>query len=199
MSKQVNLVDDHREAWSHLIGQRKRFRGTVSRFGHKHRQGDKIKRGATLVLVDVRQLHSPNVIDHVWVDYTVELAQFGEYLRPNGVIEFEAEVSVYEKGGKHVYGTGLSTFDDIELINIKDVKLIKIPYWSKTYPALVDDEFISYIIKTRQNIASGKVVGKDPFGQLGSIKIGQGFCNRFAKTLSWRWMNLLPEKYRGVK
>lgn len=195
----LNLLDDHRSAWSHLVGQRKTFRGTISRFGHKHRQGAQIKKGATLVLTDVHQYRSKNQIDHVWIDYTPELAQFGEHLRPNGIIEFDAIVSSYVKGGKNIYGKGEGTFDDLELTDVKNVTIIKEPYFPKSYDALIDDDFISYIIKTRQNLASGKSVGKDPYGKLGTIKIGQGFCNRFAKTLSWKWINTLPKKYGGGK
>lgn len=197
MMKKLNLLDDHRGAWAPLVGKRKIFRGTVVRFGHKHRQGAKVKRGATLVLTDVHQRHSSQVIDHVWVDYTPELAQFGEHIRPKCILEFEATVAPYTKGGKNIYGKGEGTFDDLELIDLKNVKIVKEPYLPKSYPALVDDDFISYIIATHQNISSGKVVGQDPRGYLGSIKIGQGFCNRFAKRLSWQWINLLPVKYGG--
>ena len=191
-----NLLDDHRSAWSHLVGERRTFRATVARFGHKHRQGATIKKGATLLLVDVHQLHSPNQIDHAWIDYTPELASLGEHVRPNGVIEFDATVSTYTKGGKNIYGKGEGTFDDIELTDIKNAAIIKEPYFPKSYETLMDDDLVSYIIKTRQNLKTGRVVGKDSYGKLGSIKIGQGFCNRFAKTLSWKWMNQLPEKYR---
>lgn len=197
----VNLLDEHRAAWEKLIGQRKTFRGRVVRFGHKRKQGSQIKKGATLVLEDVNQKYSPNKIDHVWIDYTPELCKFGEHIRPNAIIEFDAEVSTYIKGGKNIYGKGVGTFDDIELINVDNVKIIHEPAFPKAYreQALVDDAFISYIIATKQNLARGTAVGEDPRGSLGTIRIGQGFCNRFAKTLSWRWINTLPKKYGGGK
>lgn len=192
-----NLLDEHRKAWELLVGKRKVFRGTVKRFGHKHRQGADIKRGATLLLVDVHQKHSKNVIDHVWVEYTPELAKFGEHIRPNGIIEFSAIVSTYTKGGKNIYGKGSGTFDDLELSDLKRVTIVKEPYLPKSYGAIVDDELISYAIRTHQNIKSGTSLGKDPYGVLGTIHIGQGFCNRFSKMLSWRWINELPKKYGG--
>lgn len=193
----MELLDDHRDAWSHLLGKRKIFRGQVKRFGHKHRQGANIKKGATLLLVDVHLLRSPNKIDHAWIDYTPELAIYGEHIRPNAIIEFEALVATYEKGGKNIYGKGVGTYNDLQLTDIKNVKIIKEPYLPKSYNPIVDDELLSYIIKTRQNLKQGLVVGEDPRGQLGKIRIGQGFCNKFAKMLSWRWINELPEKYGG--
>ena len=196
MSK-PNLLDDHRKAWEHLIGQRRIFRGTVSRFGHKRRQGDKIKRGATLVITDVNLFRSPNKIDHVWLDYTPEIAVLGEHIRPNAIIEFEAEVSTYIKGGKNIYCKGEGTFDDIELINIKNVKVIKEPFSPKSYELLIDENLVSYAIRARLNVQQGVILGEDPYGRLGKIRIGQGFCNKLAKKLSWRWINELPEKYGG--
>lgn len=199
MTKDIDLLDAHRDAWTHLLGQRKVFRGKIKRLGHKHRQGSDIKKGATLLLVDVHLVRSSKTIDHAWIEYTPELAQFGEHIRPNGTIEFEALVTTYVKGGKNIYGKGIGTYDDIQLTDISKVKIIKEPYLPKSYTALVDDEFVSYIIKTRQNLKQGLVVGEDPRGQLGKIRIGQGFCNKFAKTLSWKWINELPEKYGGGK
>lgn len=197
MSNNVDLLDDHRDAWSHLLGERKVFRGQVKRLGHKHRQGSTIKKGATLLLVDVHLVRSPNKIDHAWVDYTPELAILGEHIRPNAIIEFSALVTTYIKGGKNIYGKGSGTYDDLQLTDISNVKVIKEPYLPKSYAPIVDDELVSYIIKTRQNLKQGLVVGNDPRGQLGKIRIGQVFCNKFAKTLSWRWINELPEKYGG--
>ena len=95
MTKDIDLLDAHRDAWTHLLGQRKVFRGKIKRLGHKHRQGSDIKKGATLLLVDVHLVRSSKTIDHAWIEYTPELAQFGEHIRPNGTIEFEALVTKY--------------------------------------------------------------------------------------------------------
>lgn len=196
----LNLLDEHRQAWLHLLGKTKRFRGTVSRFGHKHRQGKDIKKGATLVLTDVHLVGSPNTIDHVWIDYTPNLAILGEHLRPNGIIEFEATVDSYVKGGSNIYGKGKGTFDDLGLSNIKSVKIIKEPYWTKQYDALIGDNLISYAITTHRNVKSGGlVIGKDPKGFLGSIHVGQGFANQLARFLSYRWAVELPAKYRSQR
>ena len=195
----LNLLNEERKHWAKLVGQRKTFRGSVTRFGHKHRQGADIKRGATLVLTDVHQFRSKHIIDHIWIDYTPELAIHGEHIRPNAIIEFTAEVSTYTKGGKNIYGKGVGTFDDIKLTDIQDVKIIKEPRLPKAYmeDALLDDALVSYVIATKQNLKQGTIIGTDPRGQLGTIRIGQGFCNRLAKTLSWKWINKLPPKYGG--
>lgn len=198
MAKDINLLDEHRIGWLHLVGKTKRFRGTVARFGHKHRQGAEIKKGATLMLVNVHLVGSPKVIDHVWVDYRIDLAKFGEHIRPNGEIEFTATVASYEKGGANIYGKGTGTFDDLGLEDLHNVKIIHEPFLPKAYleHALIDDELVRYAIITKTNTKSGTVIGTDPKGYLGKIRVGQGFANRVARTLSYNWHVVMPSKYQ---
>lgn len=181
----LKLLDDHRKAWASLLGKRKYFRGTVKRFGHKHRQGSQIKRGATLLLTDVHLKYSNKVIDHAWVDYNVDLAVLGEYIKPGSLIEFEARVKSYDKGGKNIYGKGTGTYQDLELANIKHVKVLTSS--TLAYGDLIDNDLIRYAITTRTNIKHGKYLGKDPKGYLGSIYVGQTFANKLARYLSWKW------------
>lgn len=181
----LNLLDDHRKAWKSLLGKRKYFRGTVKRFGHKHRQGAKIKRGATLLLTNVHLKYSNKVIDHAWIEYNPKLAVLGEYIKPGSLIEFEARVDSYDKGGKNIYGKGTGVYQDLELVNVKHVKVLT----SRTiaYGDLIDNDLVSYAIRTRTNIKHGTYLGKDPKGYLGSIYVGQTFANKLARYLSWKW------------
>ena len=181
----IKMLDESRKDWIHLLGKVHTFRGVVDRFGHKHRQGSQIKRGATLCLTDVHLKYSNKIIDHAWIDYSPKLAKFGEYLKPGTIIEFKAVVSTYDKGGKNIYGKGVGTYQDLELIKISHVKIIKSR--PVVYDDLIDDQLISYAIKTRTNIKHGTYLGVDPQKRLGKIYIGQTFANKVAKYLSWKW------------
>lgn len=185
MKKKIMLMDDSRIPWAHLLGKTKIFRGTVSRFGHKHRQGKDIKRGATLCLVDVHLKHSNKIIDHVWVNYTSIWAVFGEVLKPGAVVEFTATVAAYDKGGKHIYGRGQGVYQDLELINCKNLRAISHPRLVQS--DLIDDNLVSYAIATKTNITRGTYLGQDPQGKLGKIYVGQTFANRLARYLSYKW------------
>lgn len=181
----INLLDEHRKSWLKYLTKRKTFRGKVERFGHKHKQGNKIKRGATIVLVDVHLKNSPLKIDHAWLDYTVEIAKFGEEVIPGSLIEFSAIVSTYKKGGKNIYGKGQGTYDDLELTDVTNVKVISHPRLKKD--AIINDKLISYAIGTRTNVKHGLFIGNDPYGKLGHIYVGQTFANRLSRLLSYKY------------
>lgn len=185
INKYLNLLDPHRKAWLPYVGKVKTFRGRVERFGHKHRQGADIKRGATLVLTDVHLKGSQNKIDHAWIDYIPELAVFGAEIRPGSRIEFDAQVDFYTKGGKNIYGKGSGTFDDLELTNIKQVKILSHPRLKKT--DLVGANLVSYAIGTKTNVKRGLYLGLDPQKRLGKIYVGQTFANRLARRLSYEF------------
>lgn len=188
------LLSNKRKDWEGLVGQTRRFRGTVDRFGHKHRQGADIKKGATLCLVNVHLKYSNKVIDHVWVSYTAKLAKFGEYLKPGSVIEFDAVVVFYGKGGKN--GTSLNrTGVDIGLDDLSEITIVSHPRLKKD--DLVGDELISLAIRTRTNVKRGIAIGEDPKGYLGTIYIGQGFANRLARILSGKWHSEYEAKTKG--
>lgn len=178
------LLSNKRKDWEKLVGQIRRFRGTVNRFGHKHRQGADIKKGATLCLIDVHLKHSSKVIDHVWVSYTPKLAKFGELIKPGSVIEFDAVVAFYGKGGKN--GTAENrTGVDIGLNDLSEITVISHPRIKKD--DLVGSELVSLAIRTRTNVKRGISIGEDPKGFLGTIYIGQVFANRLARILSAKW------------
>lgn len=189
-NKAINLLTDDREAWATLYGKRKIFRGRVSRFGHKHRQGAQIKRGATLCLTDVHIKGSNKSIDHVWVDYTVELAKHGELIVAGSLIEFQAVVTAYVKGGKNLEKLDPTDFDadktyhDLELSQLSNIKVIRHKRLNKT--SLIGTNLTAYAIKTRTNIANGVFLGMDPQNRLGKIYVGQNFANKLAKYLSWK-------------
>lgn len=188
--KPLFILDKHRQAWEHLLGQRRCFRATVNRFGHRHRQGAKIKKGATLCVTDVHLKGSKYVIDHVWLDYTVDLAVFGERLKPGTLLEFTAVVITYEKGGKNIYGQAKGTYQDFGLADVNNCQIIQHPRYRQS--DLIGPLLISYAIKSHTNINSGKFLGYDPLIPQRKIYVGQTFANHLAKFLSWKWSNKQP-------
>lgn len=84
-----------RKVLGSVVGIRKKFRATFSRFGKKttyHGYSDQ-----TILLLHVTDLDTQEIVtDHVWFSYTKGFEKVD--LSPGVVVEFEARVKSYRKG-----------------------------------------------------------------------------------------------------
>jgi hypothetical protein len=84
-----------RKQLQRLDGERKRFTGTVVRYGNK--SGYKGRMEETILLKDVVDLSTGNKItDHLWFNLTQQFADLR--LQEGDHIEFDARVKAYVKG-----------------------------------------------------------------------------------------------------